>query len=121
MQAAPAPPSASVQQHRTFLTDLPKVLLGFEKPNIFILIFLFFKTLFPPSPNSPKKFQAWHCARDKWTAGEIGDLQHSLLSVHERGALFIQLCVLKKDFSALPVLLLSFGEQRERQKRAVGK
>lgn len=50
-----------------------------------------------------------------------GDLQHSLPSVHEKGALCVQLPVLEKDFGALSVLLLSFGEQREREKRAVGK
>lgn len=111
MQAASAPPSARAQQQRTLLTNLPNGLLGFERSNIFILII----TVFFFFPNSSKTFQAWHCVRDKWAAGEFGDLQHSLLSVHERGALWVQLCVLEKRFCALPVLLLSFGEQTERE------
>lgn len=115
MQTAPAPPSACVQQPRTFLTNLPKGLLGFERSNIFIFNYFLFQNSFSP-PDSSKKFQTWHCLRDNWAAGEIDDLQHSLLSVHERRALCIQLRVLEKDFLC-PACSASelWGAERERR------
>lgn len=79
---------------------------------------------FPPPPPPPqeisfKKFGVWHCVRDKWTLGGTGDTQHFPVSVHERGASWVQLCAVEKDFCPLLVLLLSFGEQGE--ERAVCK
>lgn len=113
MQTAPAPSTACVQQHRTFLTNPPKTPLGFERTNKLIWIILFFKTL--PPPTLLRSFRPD-------TVLEITELQVNLVifstpydSAWERGLVHSTLCAGKRFLCPACSASELWGAERERR------
>lgn len=91
MTHLPLPATPVFSLRGTLLTQLPKDLLRVERSNMYDYLWVF-------SQKAPFRSLVWHSVRDEGTSGETGDTEHFPLSVHDRGASRVQLCVVEKDF-----------------------